>query len=1752
MSVSENNGCPAVYQKDVANIWIKYFTAKVVKREISKKTNFDPLLSAVTFIKDEDFDITTLKDAVQQVRDADNSLQALAIALKIDSPVSIQFLELARIAVTAKFNEVHEQYINEVNIYIMRTFIKISYNLKEALDDVALNKQSAKLPDIVFMYIKYFFMYFSNNDELFSDFKIVSSLFYKAMIKKIPMLMINSRNEKFLNMVYDILPGVFACIVKESGSSSLFSLNFLLSYVDAFVEKYEDSDTKIVGLLHEFVHSVINNYLEFAEYEKRVIHKISGKILGIFTKPHPKSQELYLAGLGAFSLEITKNTISFSDTIKECVHFIRWFTEESPLSFLDFPEIERTQHFPAISEDEKIEYLTVEQYKNKINSEKKADDYLAPAAIKEIGDVYMYVIVLRERAALSPELSLELADGLLSEMFTMTKKPSLQMFMCIVIVLMLNMNIFCINESIQKKWSIFLDENIFSIDAEKIESEKTKLFVTQMKAFVINFISKKCNANRKISKDIVESISEKLETQNDIFFKNLLPFFEKMCFECSGTFIPDFIAAGCHKTFIKAYKSNAKSTLGVDIFSFLQIICSLNPVPIFSDDYFIDFLFEMIQKENAEENVIHIISDALIAVAKPAAKEQIDCLSGLLKLIVIIYEKGNEQKEPFLSLSLRFTPILTNLLKISKEKVLCDTLLNPLSPLVAGIPSITKKLEDVKAMLEFIRYSLFAFPSLTAGLKPRSSKCCLNLVSSISSVSIDHELLDLMTTILFGHEAKFSDFGIVKNKEFIPVFLNSVVGKEQEKQVIDFILFLVSESRLNSLLCCEGQCFTVCLSRLTHTKPEENEIVKSLLLVITCLFEQFPSANFLLQMMPPVKAGLASKESFWPHIVFDFLKKLSRRSEADDQQCYISLVSSDSVIIGPTLPSAAFNGEWTFATTMRISDLSAKGSPLPLFSAKADKFSSISLMVKDNALVCTTISSRKSFKLQQFPYPFFQETWYFIEVFFSSSEIVFYCNNEKVGAVERLPIEFAGQVMISLGTFNDPKITKKSYADIRDIFIVSGNYVDKLKPGMNIDSIPATSQICSFKINTSLNGSMSVASPYGTTGKFIGYYLPPVIDFASLFETDGVWNSFFVLFFSAGNHCEATSDSPIAFLPKVMANIVKKNSAAEQKLAEIDGFKLIAKGFKQIEGTYDQNIFAQFFKLYKALRLSENKERMVLCFWFCPDIYMHLNEETLKFCVSCVSEIATNDKEILRKVVENPCIVDFFTKLSLFSSDKLVSPAYVVTIMNLVHSTMKSCRTQQCYEVLLNMLLTKLNVDILILCLQNVEDCLKTRNENFVSALKSLGGSAPFLQLVQNDNSVVRRLSLRCLQMVSLLGVATTKELLSGILSLTESIDAVKFDKEDVFFDCYDHLFAVYGTNNSIRVLLKAKEGAAVPDDFLPKECMKIRSPEFFPLLAASSVSLDRETVKFVVDKLVSNMNANPKSCDGIQAIPYWPYWVIMLCQSGYSSTVALTKLSQLVNVILYNSCSSGNYEPVRKALSLLDVVSHYLKINLLEEKKAILYSTFTSFPESKQTPENFGGFAASVFSILFVHPVIPFNDHITLGSNPFRLVGLDKAAASIKQIPADSLMLSVRLTNDGMWIDHDIASLTVELLAKWMPSNHHFDLAPNMPMVTIYSYMLSTMMQLMPSIKKIMCEKFITSFCANHALADTDYDHTALGIFLTIAKKYFSIDNETFKPFVDMFYFYNDDDDSYELEKYNFEENLLENIRSIYLINFV
>ena len=211
-------------------------------------------------------------------------------------------------------------------------------------------------------------------------------------------------------------------------------------------------------------------------------------------------------------------------------------------------------------------------------------------------------------------------------------------------------------------------------------------------------------------------------------------------------------------------------------------------------------------------------------------------------------------------------------------------------------------------------------------------------------------------------------------------------------------------------------------------------------------------------------------------------------------------------------------------------------------------------------------------------------------------------------------------------------------------------------------------------------------------------------------------------------------------------------------------------------------------------------------------------------------------------------------------------------------------------------------------------------------------------------------------------------------------------------------------------------------------------------------------------------------------------------------------------------------------------------------------------FPDNKKTPEYFAGFVASSFSLLFIRPIHPFSrDVITLTQNPFNLTDLEKTKIEMKEISNDTLKLEVRLTSSSnMWIDQSLASLVVEMLGKWIMTSHEVTLYQHMPIVSTYAYILSTLIILMPSHFDIMADKFISSFFSVPINSDTDDDHRGLGIVLTTIKKYGSPNDPRINQLSDKFDFFRDEEDSFELQKYLFEEEIVNNLSCLYLVNSV
>ena len=102
------------------------------------------------------------------------------------------------------------------------------------------------------------------------------------------------------------------------------------------------------------------------------------------------------------------------------------------------------------------------------------------------------------------------------------------------------------------------------------------------------------------------------------------------------------------------------------------------------------------------------------------------------------------------------------------------------------------------------------------------------------------------------------------------------------------------------------------------------------------------------------------------------------------------------------------------------------------------------------------------------------------------------------------------------------------------------------------------------------------------------------------------------------------------------------------------------------------------------------------------------------------------------------------------------------------------------------------------------------------------------------------------------------------------------------------------------------------------------------------------------------------------------------------------------------------------------------------------------------------------------------------------------------------------------------------------------------MKILPVFAYILATDIRLMPSKHDQMIEKFVNVFSSTKNLADSEDEHQAIGIFLS------SSQSVNIKDLKEKFNFFDDEEDSPELQKYLFEDTLIENISNLYLINII
>ena len=1834
-----------ISSREEVQIWVKYFSYQIIKKELPKKSNVDPLFAIFKFIQEENYDQKMIQEIVQKNKNPNDTLLELSKFLNFNQLISISAIEMTRISISTEKTEMHKNFLSDFNVIVMRTFIKIAFNLENELSNLEQNKPLTSFTDIIWTYAKYFIVYFGSCDsQYYHDFQVISIRFFQTIINKIPILMDKMQNKNFITLVWDLLPDVSNDIGKEAGTKFTLSFKYILSLILSFVSHFsiKENSTKILIINHYIMNADVS-YNKLSEEQKLLVHTINSKILRLFEndKNLPNENDIYTVGFTCFSFECKNNIRYLNLTASGIAHFIRWIVNINSIDKIKIPALEEKYFYDFNQEKENPVTLSFDEFKEKRFYDFHAvEEMKSLFSLREFKDFYNSIKIIKNNSVKYSEKTFSyFSKEFCNCLKTVEEEPNYHIFLAIITFILSYMKIDKTEDLQENIWSLFIDSFVFSLDINKIdENEFSKSFIQQIRTLLLNFLISKSSENRKASKFILNALSDIIKNSNETLLYNFMPLFETLFIEKKEQFIEDFAESGCIDTLSKAFHNHENDEFSSRIFNLLQTMTSVSLSSLINSLSFKDLFSDLIIKPEYKSIIITMIQEKLQHLINPNSKAESSELTATLDFICYIFEITSKyfqntdkldeddenlinSKKTYLDVSCTLFDVIFDFVNSSKAQELYEKLTNPLLSLVSLLPGFTKSLDICKKVLLLYKKSFLSFPQLIKILKPRSSKININMINSIRQIdSVDQEFLDLMLQILFGSntDVKYPSFGIVQNKEFITIFISSMKGKQQEQLVLNFVIYLQMESRLNAMLLCEAQTVPVCLNRLVESTDGDDEIVKTLLDLVMNLFEQFPSATILLQLMPTIKQFMSKGQSFWPLIILKFLKKLSTTEENQKYPAYINLYSPESIIIGPNLDQHSLDEEWTFITTIRFSSQSPKGTPFPLLYLTGLKDSSIQLMIKNNALAITQKTPKKAANLQQILFNFDPERWYFLEISFSSSNITFYCDKKSIGSVQRTEVQFDSNIQVLIGSFNDPKITKKSIVDIRDTFIMKGIYVDIVGPDTAIGSISSSTSICTFKISTSTkNDTIDVISPYGQTATFIGYYVPRSVEFSSLFDVEGIWTSFFVLYFGAGNASEANnSENPMVLLPKIMMNIIKRNPRSESTLTQIEGFNIISQHLISLD-QIEENVCIQFSKLYKSLKTQESKQSCILSLYMNGDIFAKLTTEAITFCALFIQDIYKNEKSLFSKVLKNPSVTHFYEQISIVyknlqnnETNNTKEISLLKYLFDMTHSIISESNTKEHYQLLMNLLASpEINEEITIENIQLFERFIKSNDQVFANTVNNYDCGKLFYNLLSSKTEEINRLSLPCLYLISKNNSKSEeneKKMMKLFFDISNQLTINHIlEKENLFIDSYDYLFSINqgNGNDSIRKHLDSL------NEFVNSEIIDITLPEFFILFVAFSFSANKETVIKLVNHIIDKMNQSPELFSPLAKIPYWSFYGFILCYNAFftkeSNTelqnplkeqqelkpkynneeeeqikleqntsenekeelnlssqkmnkinsnyeLMLSKFSIFFNSVLLKSIHDVDIQTIKKALHDLDIISYFINYDFSNQKNLILLLVFKELPNHSKNPEIVSDLILSAFSLIFVDNIKRFSSEIQLNDDIFNITLFDKIEKEMKQIQKSDLQIYVKLNEENTMVYKDLALSLIDLMSEWFNKSREIPLSKHFTAISIFSYVISLLIITSNEDYSTLLDKYYSIFSHVKYLADTEDEHQSLGIFLTFIKRKESLENDKIKLLIEKFYCFSDEDDSFELQKFYFENNLLENITKLYLNNLI
>ncbi|EAX98382.1 hypothetical protein TVAG_357510 [Trichomonas vaginalis G3] len=1726
-------------------VYERYYKSRLINKKSKTKGVYDPVITFYKMISDENYRVDSLSSFIQKEVEPEYARESIALYLHLTDKISVESLEFVRVFVTTRSKNITKETYKNIRTKIFRIYAKVAYQFPNELKLFIRNQKSKNFPEIIWQYFNFFFMYFSSlKPGGFNRFEILSKPVFRILAQEFRTILQTGKNPAPISFLWDIFPTLFNLIIKEAGTQHTTIFEFLKFCVNTFIAEFYQDFYERFDIISSTFYTFTAIYSNCTPAQKEIISNCVASTCFLFTKADlPNESSIINMGYTCFEFNIKNHDVNFNKIVTSCVSFLRWACDKCIIKNIVIPKIDPNASIVSEIQSKPCKFLSLSEFKEHMNLSRRFSEPTSISVIREFSEqnpgLYSAILLLRERVIGSPELSQILCNDIMNQLREIKNTDIYHSFLCISLVLIHPINEFCLKEAIKNDWSIIVDRQLFCTQVDPNNKDRIAVFIKQMQDYIIYFLSERCKKGHNIFNLVFQSLSSKLTEYGDFFVMNIFPVFEYLLNDIPDIFIPAYLNSFAFQYATTYISKSPQTLLSYKLFSFLQALTITSPESILDMQVYTDLCLRLVILANYQD-VVKSMFFSLIRDNNTIGMVR------FTSFVALLLEQAMKNVESYGQIAITFVHAMNNNMAALNHPDIGNVIKTSIIYNAAQLPQVTGNPNDVKLVLSLIKNIFYTYPMFTEYLIPRSARLATTLSQTVSQVDLDSQILDELTSILFGVNSKFREIKTIRIYGIMSVLMNSIKGKPEELSVLEWIYDLERTSRLNALLCCDGGLMSICLGRLSHLQQNEKNLTSIILNIVTSLFEQFPSTSFMLQLLPAMKASIQSEEKVWPLYVLSFLKRLSAEQEILCEPSYVALSFPETYIKIPdsSLPDNIFNMDWTFVTTIRLSSNSVKGSAFPLLYI-GDNNESFLVLIKDN-LLSLSIKSTKSHSMQIFNFNFENDCWFHVELAFGMNEISLYVDFQKIETQKRTLSQLPKPMHFLIGSYNDSKIVKKSYADISNTYIFSGLTVAKINPRTEFNTVDFTNSIVCFNIaNTTKHyGNIPANSPYIDTANLRGFFVPPPVSFSTLFTNDIVWNSFIVVYFGAtmAIGSDFGVEDPLVLLPIIMENIISSSVECEKCFDGMNGFSEISSNFTKLNRHLDESIFVSLFKLLKCLKLDKSKINCIKFLWMNPKLHKVITKEAVTFCINVLTEVSVNEPQIIMEVLGQPFVVEFINQL--IPNNKVIDkiPDYVQSLIHIFFKLIQEKGQENHVSVLMDTLMSSAHNDIKAEALNASLKMMMHNSKSIVVVLKQLGFATPFLQLMHNKDPKIHLSALKCFKNGAEITNVSDEEIMVSILRLTESMDELQFDASDIFLDSFEYMFK----NKTDNVDVPRRRSSA-NDKPLP-----MKSHYFFPLFAAASTTTERDIVKQSISDLTKSLITYPDACSCMTSIPFWPYWIIILCQSGLDSSEVLKSFREIANCILLSSFKSGNFTPVKQALSMLDTVSFYLKVDLLECKSAILYSAAQSFKDGRESSESFKAFAASVFQLIFVRPIVKFDRRIELRSNPFRLVALEKERSNISKIKGSDLSFHMLMDEENKPKDLELMKSALDALEKWIQISHREviidDLLYN---VNMYSYLVCILMQRMPETAEELALRFIASYDFIPNTGDTEEEHSALGIFLFIANK-MGFNWDKVKTLNEKFNFFNDDEDSPELQKYLFEEQINQNLSKLFLVNFV